>query len=82
MAQRGRGNMVLHPFLSLRIILPCIEDLSIQRKGGVTSQQAWGWVVAGCSDVGEFGTPLLLIVVPFCAKAHCSGIGLILGVME
>lgn len=80
LTRQGEHGLVLLP--EPQSYPTCRENLSILRKGGVTSQQAWDWAVAGCSDVGEFGTPLLLIVVPFCAKAHCSGMGLILGVME
>lgn len=38
--------------------------------------------LGGCSNVGEFGILLLLILIPFCAKAHCLGLGLILGMMK
>lgn len=39
------GGTQLYPFLSLQVILPCMENLSILRKGGVISQQGRNWAV-------------------------------------
>lgn len=41
-------------------------------KGRSHLQQAWGWAVA---QMLEFSILLLLIVILFCAKAYCSGLG-------